>query len=465
MAIQLRDSGDPLGEILGNKEAVLIVGLGRSGIAAANLLKGAGCRVEINDASTRSDFKGSLADLHPDVRVHWGGHPLELFRSFPLVVVSPGVPTDLDALEEARKAGRMVIGELELAFRVTGMPWVAITGSNGKSTTTTLLQLFAQKQEVPAAVGGNLGTPATQLAAREKGAAWMVAEVSSFQLETIERFHPEIAVLLNISPDHLDRYPGMDEYVAAKNRMFEKMTASDVAVINQDDPAVVAMAKGTAARLFPFSRKLKLDEGVTLAGRTITIRDKGEDHRVIDTGDIAIAGTHNVENAMAAVAAGWKMGITPAVMAQVLMGFTGLPHRMELVAHHRGVPVYNDSKGTNVGATERSLEGMGGDVILIMGGKDKGGSYLPLKELVTRKVSLLVLIGEAAPAIEAQLGDAARVLRAGDMNEAVKGALAAARPGSEILFSPACSSFDMYRSFEERGDDFRDSSLHYMGMS
>lgn len=463
--IRFRDKNDPILGIAGRKEPALVVGLGRSGIAAANLLKKAGCPVEINDVSARQDFIGDFSELHPDVRIHWGGHPTDLFTAFPLVVVSPGVPTDLPALETARQCGALVIGEMELAYRCTSMPWVAITGSNGKSTTTTMVGLFAQGQRIEAAVGGNLGTPATELAVRKLSASWLVAEVSSFQLETVERFHPALAAFLNISPDHLDRYRRVEDYISAKAELFDNMTVDDTVVLNLDDPQVVDVAGSVVAVRFPFARKSAPAPGVALSGRTLVVNDEDGSHPVIEVDDIGIKGTHNLENAMAAVAVGWKMGVTAQVMARELQSFTGLPHRMELVAHSRGVPVYNDSKGTNVGATLRSLGGMGRDVILIMGGKDKGASYRPLADLVERKVSMLVLMGEAAEAIEMQLSGLARIVRARDMNDAVRLSLASARPGSQILLSPACSSFDMYHSFEERGDDFRAAVLHYLGMS
>ena len=465
MRTLFRDREDPLAGIAEKNGSALVVGLGASGLSAANLLARMGCRVVISEKGKREKTRVDLSLLEPGVQVHWGGHPGELFEKSDLVVVSPGVPSDLEPLVRSGLAGIPVIGEMELAFRLTAVPWVCVTGSNGKSTTVTLLDLMARRGGLKVATGGNLGTPVTSFIGGTAGMDFVIAEVSSFQLETIETFHPAIAALLNLSPDHLDRYPGFEEYVAAKGRIFSRMEAEDLAVFNADDPGTVELVSGVRAELFPFSRHHSPEKGAFLEDWRIKVREKGREREIIEKRSIALAGTHNLENALAAVAMGWKMGIDPDAMAEVLRTFHGLEHRMELVGHFRGVPIYNDSKGTNVGATLRSLEGLGERVVLILGGKDKGTSYESLVEPIRRKVKLLVLLGEAADRMEDAFRGTTKILRVGSVDEAVKEAVQNARPGSEILFSPACSSFDMFSGFEERGLVFKNASRKYLEMT
>lgn len=465
MKAHFRDRRDPLRKIIGKKKQVLVVGLGKSGSAAANLLAELGCKVVVSEMLTEAEAGQSLNGLNPKVKVSWGGHPAALFMKFPLIVLSPGVPVETEAVQAAMRKGIRVIGEMELAFRLSAVPWVAITGSNGKSTTTTLVGEFAEKSGLAVRVGGNLGIPSADLVREEKGASFIVAEVSSFQLETIETFKPAIGVVLNISPDHLDRYRSEREYIRAKAAIFSNMDESDIAVINRTDPEVRKMAEGTTAQILYFSNRTLEGDGVMLERDWITIREGDSSQKVLEAGNIAIAGSHNLENALAAVAVGHKMGIDPREMADVLKTFKGLPHRMELVDYYRGIPIYNDSKGTNVGATLRSLESVKGRVILIMGGKDKGAPYTPMRRIVEQKVGLLILIGEAAQKMYGALGGSVETIVSDSLDEAVKAALNRARPGDEILFSPACSSFDMFSSFEERGDAFKKLVHRYMGIA
>ncbi|GBE15651.1 UDP-N-acetylmuramoylalanine--D-glutamate ligase [bacterium BMS3Abin14] len=460
---KLRDPEDPIGKFLEGDKPVLVVGFGRSGRSAAELLADVGCRVVVSELMDREDFTDMPGKLHPGIDIRWGGHPLDLAEGHGLVVLSPGVPMDSEFVRRAVKCGATVIGEMELAYRLSRSPWVAITGTNGKSTTTTLLGEFARVGKIPSAVGGNLGTPVTEMILREGGISWFIVEVSSFQLETVERFHPAVGVLLNISPDHLDRYAGEGDYIEAKANIFRNMEEEDWAVVNADDPAVMRMAQNIRPRLFPFSRKKNLKQGVVFTSGWIVIRDGEKEIRVIHSGEIRLVGKHNLENCLAAVAAGWKMGIQPSSMARAMETFPGLEHRMEPVAFFRGVPIYNDSKGTNVGATMRSLEGLHSDVILIMGGKDKGTSFDPLRGPISRKVSRLILIGESGERMRDALEDTAPIFMAGNLNEAVKEAIDWARPGNEILFSPASSSFDMFNSFEERGKIFKKLVGRYIG--
>ncbi len=465
MKIRFRNPKDPLRKIIGRKKPVLIVGLGRSGSAAANLLADLGCKVVVSEILTESEMGSNLNGLNPDVKVSWGGHPAALFLKFPLIVLSPGVPVETEAVQAALRKGVRVIGEMELAYRLSLLPWVAITGSNGKSTTTTLVGKFAEKTGLAVRVGGNLGIPSAELVREEEGASFIVAEVSSFQLETIETFKPAIGVMLNISPDHLDRYRSEADYIRAKAAIFSNMDKSDVAVVNHTDPEARKMADRIKAQVFPFSRKPLSGDGAVLDGDWMTIREGDNSHRVLEAGKVAMAGSHNLENALAAIAVGHKMGIAPQGMADVLKTFRGLPHRMELVDYYRGIPIYNDSKGTNVGATLRSLECIRGRAILIMGGRDKGAPYAPMRSIVKRKVGLLILIGEAAQKMYEDLGSSAETIISASLDEAVRAALNRARPGDEILFSPACSSFDMFASFEERGEVFKKLVHRYMGIA
>ncbi len=465
MKSRFRNPKDPLRKIIGRKKPVLVVGLGQSGTAAANLLADLGCNVVVSEILTEAEAGQSLNGLNPDIKVSWGGHPAALFIKFPLIVLSPGVPVETEAVQSALRKGVRVIGEMELAFRLSLLPWVAITGSNGKSTTTTLVGKFAEKAGLAVRVGGNLGIPSAELVRGEKGASFIVAEVSSFQLETIETFKPAIGVMLNISPDHLDRYKSEGDYIKSKAAIFSNMDESDVAVVNQVDPEVRKMTDRITAQIFSFRRKALSGDGVVLDGNWIMIREGDSSHRVLEAGKVAMAGTHNLENALAAVAVGHKMGISPQSMADVLKTFRGLPHRMELVDYYRGIPIYNDSKGTNVGATLRSLESVRGRAILIMGGKDKGAPYAPMRRIVKQKVGLLILIGEATQKMYEALGNSVETVVSGSLDEAVRTALNRARPGDEILFSPACSSFDMFSSFEERGEVFKKLVHRYMGVA
>lgn len=462
MGINYRDMNDPLAALLGKGGPVLVVGLGASGLSTANLLTRMNCRVEISEKKSRESSSIDLSLLDPSVTVHWGGHPMELFGRFPLIIVSPGVPCGLEVLKSAKEGGAKVLGEMELAYRLTRAPWVAVTGSNGKSTTVTLLDLMAREEGLDIRTGGNLGTPATSFIDEKETPDFIVVEVSSFQLETIENFRPAVAAMLNISPDHLDRHADIEEYVGAKVRIFSNMDKNDWAVLNDDDPWITRETAQLELKRFPFSRKHRLEAGAFVKEGWITLRDGEEEYSVTATNSLVLRGTHNLENALAATSLAHRMGIGPEAVTSVLQSFTGLEHRMELVGYFRGVPVYNDSKGTNVGATIRSLQGLGGDVILILGGKDKGTPYGPLEKIIRKKVSHLILIGEAAPRMEEEFRGAADIVVVEDLDEAVRTAIQQARSGSEILFSPACSSFDMFSGYEERGRVFKEAARKYM---
>ena len=383
--------------------------------------------------------------LPPGVKLELGGHPRALFEAADLIVISPGVPTNLPELEAARKKGVEVIGEIELAARQVTGPIVAITGTNGKSTTTALCGEICG-----GFTGGNLGTPFIEAAGRTD---INVVEVSSFQLETIVTFRPRVAVLLNITPDHLDRYRDMAEYVAAKARIFENQTPGDFAIVNGSDPVALECAAGTRARTLRFTSSGKTDQGAFLDGGDIVLRIDREERYPLS--ELQLVGRHNAENAMAAFLAARLVGIAPDRVRQIAKSFKALPHRMELVGQSPAdVRYYDDSKGTNVGAVAASLEGFPRPFVLIAGGKHKGGSYAPLRK-VMRHARALVLIGEAGPLMQKELSDVVDTHRAASLDEAVDKAAELAKPGDAVVLSPACSSFDMFRNYEHRSEVFR----------
>jgi UDP-N-acetylmuramoylalanine--D-glutamate ligase len=431
---------------------VLVVGAARTGAAVARWMAARGHEVTVNDR-TEAIRAGTLPS---DVRVVLGGHPPQLFLSAELIVVSPGVPA-LPELEAARRAGVPVLGEIELAAREVAAPIIAITGTNGKSTTTSLCGAICERTLRPTFCGGNLGTPFIEAAGTPAAGAGgiCVVELSSFQLETIDRFRPHVAVLLNLTPDHLDRYPDMAAYSAAKARIFENQEPDDFAVVNGDDAAALACAAGARARRLTFSARRRPEgPGAWLEAGEIVLRlDEGEERHPLD--DLLLVGRHNAENAMAAFLAARLAGATPSQVRAAAREFRALPHRMELVGSAGGVRFYDDSKGTNVGAVAASLDGFPTPYILIAGGKHKGGSYAPLRAALLAGCRALVLIGEAAPLMERELGDVVATRRADTLEAAVQTAASLAQPGDAVVLSPACSSFDMFRDYEHRSEVFR----------
>jgi UDP-N-acetylmuramoylalanine--D-glutamate ligase len=398
-----------------------------------------------------TDRKSGPVDAPADVMLELGGHREASFVHADLIVVSPGVP-EIPELAAARRAGVPVIGEIELGARQVTAPIVAITGTNGKSTTTALCGEICAHDGRSIFCGGNLGTPFIEAAGT--GAELCVIEVSSFQLETIEQFRPKVAVLLNFTPDHLDRYRSMAEYVHAKARIFENQTAEDCAVVNAADPVALECAAGTRARTFRFTSSGRTERGAYLAGDEIVLRLEAEERYPL--ADLALVGRHNVENAMAAFLAARLVGVSPAAVRAGARAFRALPHRMELVADAGDVRYYDDSKGTNVGAVVASLDGFPRPFVLIAGGRHKGGDYAPLaRALATARCRRVILIGEAASLIADALADAVTVERAATLEDAVRAAARAAQPGDAVVLSPACSSFDMFRDYAHRADVFR----------
>ncbi|HXM67345.1 MAG TPA: UDP-N-acetylmuramoyl-L-alanine--D-glutamate ligase [Candidatus Acidoferrum sp.] len=435
---------------------VLVVGLGKSGVASALFLKAHGARVTVSDTKSGDELRNEIPVLlDHGITVETGGHGERTFRGQDLIVVSPGVPVDASLLQQARSLGEMVIGEIELAAQFLPGPIVAITGSNGKTTTTTLTGEILTAGGLPTLVGGNIGTPAISLAERAKPETVIVLEVSSFQLETIQTFHPKIAVVLNVTPDHLDRHRTFDAYVDAKARMFENQHGNDFAVLNADDPTCVAMAERTRAQVFWFSRQKEVKLGAWVREGNILFRDEERQREIMLASEIPLKGAHNLENVLAAVCAGALMGCAPEKIRQAVRDFKAVEHRLEFVATIRGVDYYNDSKATNVDATIKALESFPGDIHLILGGKDKGSDYSVLNDLLRERVKRVYTIGAAAEKIESQI-KGTEVEHAETLEHAVRKANAAAQAGDVVLLAPACASFDQFKSYEHRGQVFKE---------
>jgi len=436
-------------------QRVLVVGLGRSGVASALFLKARGARVTVSDSKSQDELRGEIPKLlDAGVTVETGGHGERTFRGQDLIVVSPGVPVDVPLLEQARARGIPVIGEIELAARFLKGRIVAITGSNGKTTTTALTGEVLSMGGWESLVGGNIGTAAISLVDESTDESYLVLEVSSFQLETVQSFHPFIAVVLNITPDHLDRHNTFQAYVDAKARIFENQTSEDFAVLNADDPTCVGLAGRTKARKIWFSRKQEVEAGAFLRHNKIVWRD-GDEREIMPVSEIKLKGAHNLENVLAAVCAGMLVQTEPSRIRRAVQDFKAVEHRLEYVATVRGVEFYNDSKATNVDATIKALESFPANIHLILGGKDKGSDYTVLKPLLQERARRVYTIGAAAEKIESHLGGIVEVMRAGTLEAAVKRAAASAQAGDVVLLAPACASFDQFENYEHRGRVFK----------
>jgi len=437
---------------------VLVVGLGKSGVASATFLNDRGARVTVSDAKSEDQLRSAIpALLDKGISVETGGHSERTFRDQDLIVVSPGVPSDVPQLEKARAQGIPIIGEVELASRFLQGHIIAITGSNGKTTTTALAGEVIGMGGYEVLVGGNIGTPAISLIAEATPDTYNVLEISSFQLESIESFHPEIAVILNITPDHLDRHHSFDAYVRAKARILENQAIQDHAVLNADDPACAGLAGKTRARVYWFSRKKEIQPGAFVHDGSIIWRDDEGDQEVMPTGSITLKGAHNLENVLAAVCVGRIVGCEQHRIRRAVAEFKAVEHRLEYVATLQGVEYYNDSKATNVDATIKALESFPGNIHIILGGKDKGSDYSVLKDLLCARAKRVYTIGAAAEKIESQIAGAVPVLRTETLETAVKRAAEAAAPGDIVLLAPACASFDQFESFEHRGRVFKET--------
>ncbi|RJQ57042.1 MAG: UDP-N-acetylmuramoyl-L-alanine--D-glutamate ligase [Nitrospiraceae bacterium] len=471
---------------------IVVVGLARSGTGAANLLSSLGAGVTITDSKSGNSLATYIEKLLPSVKVVTGGNPPEIFDSADMVVISPGVPSTAPALERARVKGIPVIGELELAYQVIRgkrqeakgkgqkPAFIGITGTNGKSTTTMLVDLMMKEAGFKTLLGGNIGIALTEeilkKGARGKGQGvgeedmspdYVVAEISSFQLETIHEFRPQVAAILNITPDHLDRYKNMEEYVDAKVRIFENQTREDFLVLNADDPELekvrsekLEVGSKELPETIYFSRRKEvkgvyLKEGMIYCNLSHVSLPTSH-FPLISQNEIKIQGVHNVENAMAASLTALIAGCPPESIINVLRDFPGLEHRLEFAGEVNGIRFINDSKGTNVGAVLKSLEGFD-NVILIMGGLDKGSDFSLLKDLVRQRVKALILIGKAKDRIAEALGGITETLIADDLQAAVDLSLSKASAGDTVLLSPGCASFDMFQDFEDRGRKFKET--------
>ena len=437
-----------------NGKRVTVVGAARSGIAAAELLARRGARVTLSEA--RGDVP-EAAPLTPlGVRLELGGHQAETFTDADLVVLSPGVPPETPVVQAARDRGVPVIAEIELAARWLQGRVIAITGTKGKSTTTALTGRMLEAAGFKVTVGGNIGAPLSAQVSESTPDTFHVVETSSFQLEQIDTFHPWIAVMLNFSPDHLDRHPTVDAYAAAKARIFENQDARDFAVINADDPAVLELARRGRAAARPFARSGAIDRGTVVEDGWIVDRQPGATARLVPLDAIHLLGPHLINDVMAAATVGAIAGAAPAAMTAAVDGFRGLEHAMELVAERGGVRFVNDSKATNVESALRSIESFDRDLVPIIGGKFKGGDLRLLREPLRQRARAVVAIGEARGLVKEALGDLLRVHEADTLREAVSRAYEFAKPSGVVLLAPACASFDMFRDYADRGRQFKE---------
>jgi UDP-N-acetylmuramoylalanine--D-glutamate ligase len=435
---------------------VLVVGLARTGVAVAAFCAGRRALVTVTDRKDATALAAEVAELRGRARLELGGHHAATFLRQDLIVLSPGVP-EIAEIQAARAAGVAVTGEIELAARFVRAPIVGITGTNGKSTVTSLVGAILAATGRPTFAGGNLGDPL--IAAVDTPAAapggHLVVELSSFQLETCDALEPAVAALLNVTPDHLDRYPTMDAYVAAKARIFRAQGPADFAVVNADDPIAWELAGAGRAHRLGFSSTRPLAEGGWLDGADLCLRLPGAAVERYPSGELHIVGRHNLENALASYLCARLQGATPEVVRAAAREFRPLAHRMELVRELDGVAYYDDSKGTNVGAVAAALEGFPRKVVLIAGGRDKGGDYAPMRHALEQCARAVVLIGEAADRMAGAFAGVCEIRRAATLAAAVQLGRTLARSGDAVVLSPACSSFDMFRDYAHRAAVFR----------
>lgn len=436
---------------------VIVVGLAKSGVSATRLLVSLGASVTVTDARSEAELAESLQELPAGARLVFGGHDGINPRDYGLAVTSPGVWWDSPLLTALRNAGVPVISEVELAYRRLTEPVIAVTGANGKTTTTTLTGMMLADAGLDVFVGGNIGEPLC--GAVGGGHGWIVAEISSFQLEGITSFRPRISLVLNVTPDHMDRHKTMEAYSALKARVFENQRDGDVVILNAEDPVTASFAPDPSTRVLWFGHAPHGKHGAWTQGG-MALADMGVGIvELFRLEDLRVPGSHNVENALAASLAALSAGVSPAVIGQTIRAFKGLPHRMEKVALINGVTYINDSKGTNADAAIKSLSPYDGNVVLIAGGSSKGADFTQLAKAIRQRARGVALIGKTAPAIAEALGDFTPKATATDMESAIKAATQMAQPGDTVLLSPACASFDMFRNYEHRGDVFREAVM------
>ncbi|MEI8216708.1 MAG: UDP-N-acetylmuramoyl-L-alanine--D-glutamate ligase [Eubacteriales bacterium] len=441
-----------------NKKRILVVGLGKSGTSAVSLLLAESSIISVYDKKTKDELdKELLKKLQENNITMFLSEEPKNMEDFDLLIVSPGVPLDIPFIARAKELGIVIIGELELGYQFCKGKFVAITGTNGKTTTTTLIGEIFKKSGKDAYVVGNIGTPVINNARESTKDSWFITETSSFQLETISEFHPVVSVLLNITPDHMDRHKTMEGYGEAKARIFENQGSEDFFIVNYDDKIAYGYSEHCKAKVVPFSRSQKLEFGCFVDGENIVIKDeKGSSIDVCKTKDIIIPGLHNLENTLAAVAASYFAGIETKYIEETIKTFEGVEHRLKLVREYKKVRYVNDSKGTNPDASIKAIEAIDGGIILIAGGYDKGSTYETFIGSFNGKVKKLILLGKTAPKIKKTAEDMGfkEILLGKDMDECVLIAHKYATPGDTVLLSPACASWDMYKCFEDRGEHF-----------
>ena len=443
-------------EVAGKR--VLVVGLGKSGLAAARFLKERGAKVTVSDARPATliaELPGLVAE---GIAVEAGSHGLLTFRRQDLIVVSPGVPMSTPELKQVRALGMPIIGEFELGWRYLQGEVVAITGSNGKTTTTTLMGEIFEADGRLTLVGGNIGQPVTAMVAESATATWSVLEVSSFQLETVVEFRPRVAVVLNITPDHLDRHGSFAAYAAAKTRITEQQTADDFLVLNAEDKDTQMVAAHTKAQIYWFSPRRQVKQGAFVHGESIFFRvqEGAQPEAVMPVAEIPLTGAHNVENVLAAVCAARLVGMPSAVIRAAVAGFKAVEHRLEFVRELDGVRYFNDSKATNVDAAIKAVESFAGGIYLILGGKDKDSDFAVMNTLLGERVKTVISIGSAAEKIERQLAGVVKIESAQTLQQAVTFARLNAVAGDTVLLAPACASFDQFENYEHRGRVFKE---------
>ncbi len=435
---------------------VMVVGLARTGVATSLFCAARGARVTATDARTEGEIGEVIASLQTaGVRLELGGHRENTFLEQDLIVPSPGVPADAPWLQAARAKGVTIWSEVELADRFLHGRLIGITGSNGKTTTSSLIDHILKNAAFSTILAGNIGTPLIACVEQTSDDTITVVELSSFQLELIETFRPNISVFLNLTTDHLDRHHTFEAYGRAKARIFENQTESDSAVLNADDPATTPLAP-TKPHLYWFSRKQRVAQGAFVRENGIVFRHDGQEEAVLSLKEIPLPGAHNIENVLAAVVATRLAGVDAAAIAKGVRSFAGVEHRLEFVAEIGGVRYYNDSKATNVDATLKALDAFSGRILIILGGKDKGSDYTVLQRPLREKAILALLVGAAAEKIEKQITGSVAIERAGTIERAVEVASHAARPGDVVLLAPACASFDQFQNYEHRGRTFKE---------
>jgi UDP-N-acetylmuramoylalanine--D-glutamate ligase len=435
---------------------VLVVGLARTGLATALFCAARGARVTATDTRAENEIGEAIPALQAKgVSLELSGHRENTFLEQDLIIPSPGVPADAPLLKAARAKGVTIWSEIELADRFLNGRSIGITGSNGKTTTTSLVEHILQNAGFPTILAGNIGTPLISCVEQTNDRTITVAELSSFQLELIETFRPNVSVFLNLTPDHLDRHGTFEAYGAAKARIFENQTETDSAVLNAGDPATTALVP-TRPHVYWFSRKQRVAQGAFVREKEIVFRHEGAEEKILKLEDISLAGAHNVENVLAAVVTARLAGALPAAIAKGVRSFAGVEHRLEFVAEIGGVRFYNDSKATNIDATLKALDAFPGRILIILGGKDKGSDYTVLQAPLREKAILALLIGAAADKIEKQIAGSVAIERAETMDRAVETAAHAARSGDVVLLAPACASFDQFQNYEHRGRVFKE---------